>query len=96
LIGQALKLPLSPLEFAARPDKRPVSPPDADPIHDSLRMRHRGDFLTKQTSCWIMAVRCDDAASGATANMIEEWLTGLSIGPRARNNIRMSIITLFQ
>jgi len=43
-----------------------------------------------------MAVRCDDAASGATANMIEEWLTGLSIGPRARNNIRMSIVALFQ
>ena len=43
-----------------------------------------------------MALRCDDAASGVTANMIEEWLTGLSVGPRARNNIRMSIVTLFQ
>jgi integrase len=30
------------------------------------------------------------------AGMIEEWLAGLSIGPRARNNIRMSIVTLFQ
>jgi integrase len=28
--------------------------------------------------------------------MIEEWLARLSIGPRARNNIRMSIVTLFQ
>ena len=31
-----------------------------------------------------------------TSKMIEEWLTGLSIGPRARNNIRMSIVTLFE
>jgi len=31
-----------------------------------------------------------------TASVIEEWLAGLSIGPRARNNIRMSIVTLFQ
>src|SRR5262249_13264645 len=31
-----------------------------------------------------------------TARMIEEWLAGLSVGPRARNNIRMSIVTLFQ
>jgi integrase len=31
-----------------------------------------------------------------TSKMIEEWLAGLSIGPRARNNIRMSIVTLFE
>lgn len=31
-----------------------------------------------------------------TAKMIEEWLTGLSVGPRARNNIRMSVVTLFR
>jgi integrase len=31
-----------------------------------------------------------------TASMIDEWLAGLAIGPRARNNIRMSIVTLFQ
>jgi integrase len=28
--------------------------------------------------------------------MIDEWLAGLSVGARARNNIRMSIVTLFQ
>src|SRR5262249_23858963 len=31
-----------------------------------------------------------------TTGMIEQWLAGLKVGPRARNNIRMSIITLFQ
>ena len=31
-----------------------------------------------------------------TSKMIEEWLVGLSVGPRARNNIRMSIVTLFE
>jgi integrase len=31
-----------------------------------------------------------------TASMIEGWLTGLGIGPRARNNIRNSIAMLFQ
>src|SRR5262249_17019036 len=31
-----------------------------------------------------------------TASMIEAWLAGLSIGPRARNNIPNSIATLFQ
>src|SRR5262249_47677469 len=31
-----------------------------------------------------------------TTGMIEQWLAALEVGPRARNNIRMSIITLFQ
>jgi integrase len=31
-----------------------------------------------------------------TAKIIEEWLAGLPVGPRARNNVRMSIVTLFQ
>jgi integrase len=31
-----------------------------------------------------------------TASLIEEWLAGQKVGPRARNNIRMSVITLFQ
>jgi integrase len=30
-----------------------------------------------------------------TAKLIESWLDGLSLGPRGRNNIRLSIITLF-
>jgi integrase len=30
-----------------------------------------------------------------TATLIEEWLLSQKIGPRARNNIRMSIVTLF-
>src|SRR5205823_6249027 len=30
-----------------------------------------------------------------TAKLIESWLDGLTVGPRARNNIRMSIVTLF-
>jgi integrase len=31
-----------------------------------------------------------------TAGLIEEWLAAQNVGPRARNNIRMSVITLFQ
>jgi hypothetical protein len=31
-----------------------------------------------------------------TANLIEEWLAAQNVGPRARNNIRMSVITFFQ
>src|SRR5215472_14070503 len=31
-----------------------------------------------------------------TAGMIEKWLASLKVGARARNNIRMSVITLFQ
>ena len=31
-----------------------------------------------------------------TAGLIEKWLASLKVGARARNNIRMSIITLFQ
>ena len=31
----------------------------------------------------------------ATSRMIEDWLTGLKLGPRGRNNIRQSIVTLF-
>jgi integrase len=30
-----------------------------------------------------------------TAKLIEAWLDRLSVGPRARNNIRMSVVTLF-
>lgn len=30
-----------------------------------------------------------------TANVINGWLKALNVGPRARNNIRMSIVTLF-
>jgi integrase len=30
-----------------------------------------------------------------TAKLIEQWLLRLKVGPRARNNLRMSIITLF-
>jgi integrase len=31
-----------------------------------------------------------------TSKIIEEWLAALGVGPRARNNIRMSIVTLFE
>ena len=31
-----------------------------------------------------------------TSKLIEQWLAGLSVGPRARNNIRMSVVTLFE
>lgn len=30
-----------------------------------------------------------------TAKLIQNWLDALSVGPRARNNIRMSVVTLF-
>jgi integrase len=30
-----------------------------------------------------------------TAKLIEQWLVNLKVGPRARNNIRMSVVTLF-
>jgi integrase len=31
-----------------------------------------------------------------TARLIEEWLVGLKVGPRTRNNIRMSVVTMFR
>lgn len=31
-----------------------------------------------------------------TTTLIKKWLAALSVGPRARNNIRMSIVTLFE
>jgi integrase len=33
--------------------------------------------------------------SSITAGMIEAWLEKLAVGPRGRNNIRMSVVTLF-
>jgi integrase len=34
--------------------------------------------------------------SAITAGMIETWMEKLDVGPRARNNIRASVVTLFQ
>jgi integrase len=31
-----------------------------------------------------------------TARLIEQWLHGLNVGPRTRNNIRMSVVTMFR
>ena len=39
------------------------------------------------------AFRCN--IGSVTANLIEQWLVGLKVGPRARNNNRMSVVTLF-
>jgi integrase len=34
--------------------------------------------------------------SAISAGMIEDWISKLDVGPRARNNIRNSVVTLFQ
>jgi integrase len=39
------------------------------------------------------AFRCN--IGSVTAKLIEQWLVGLKVGPRARNNNRMSVVTLF-
>ena len=39
------------------------------------------------------AFRCN--VGSVTAKLIEQWLARLKVGPRARNNNRMSVVTLF-
>lgn len=34
--------------------------------------------------------------SSVTTGLIDQWLESLSIGPRARNNVRLSVVTLFK
>jgi integrase len=41
------------------------------------------------------AERLEGDIGGVTTKQIEEWLRSLEIGPRARNNIRASIVLLF-
>jgi integrase len=54
---------------------------------------------------YIKSLRCDlnrfSAAfhcniGSITARLIEQWLLGLKVGPRTRNNIRMSVVTMFR
>jgi hypothetical protein len=54
---------------------------------------------------YIKSLRCDLNRFAAafhcnigsvTARLIEQWLLGLKVGPRTRNNIRMSVVTMFR
>ena len=54
---------------------------------------------------YLKSLRCDLNRFAAafhcnigsvTAKLIEEWLATLKIGPRTRNNIRMSVVTMFR
>jgi integrase len=54
---------------------------------------------------YIQSLRCDLNRFAAafhcnvgsvTARLIEQWLIGLKVGPRTRNNIRMSVVTMFR
>ena len=54
---------------------------------------------------YIKSLRCDLSRFAAafhcnigsiTARLIEQWLLGLKVGPRTRNNIRMSVVTMFR
>ena len=49
--------------------------------------------LRSHLTRFAAAFRCN--ISSITAKLIEQWLVGLKVGPRARNNNRMSVVTLF-
>jgi integrase len=54
---------------------------------------------------YIKSLRCDlnrfaaafhTNIGSVTARLIEQWLLGLKVGPRTRNNVRMSVVTMFR
>jgi integrase len=70
---------------------------------DGLSLRYRQSLRSHLKNGFAQAFHTN--IGSITASMIEEWLAGLSqeidgktvpLGPRARNNRRMSIVTLFQ
>src|SRR5262249_33460662 len=62
--------------------------------HDGLSLRYIQSLRGHLKNGFAQAFHTN--IGSITASMIEAWLAGLSVGPRARNNIRNSIATLFQ
>lgn len=60
---------------------------------DSLSLRY---IQSLRSHLRRFATSFQTGISSITSKMIEEWLAALGVGPRARNNIRMSIVTLFE
>ena len=49
--------------------------------------------LRSHLTRFAAAFRCN--IGSVTAKLVEQWLASLKVGPRARNNNRMSVVTLF-
>ena len=75
--------------------------PVAEIVAELLRDRTQNGASER----YIKSLRCDlnrFAAAfrcnigGVIAKLIQQWLATLNVGPRTRNNVRMSVVTLFR
>jgi integrase len=75
--------------------------PVAEIVAELLRDRTQNGASDR----YIWSLRCDLNRFAAafhcnigsvTARLIEQWLATLKVGPRTRNNIRMSVVTMFR
>jgi integrase len=86
-------------EYAAR--RRHVADKRVREIVDELLAAKERDRLSKRYIETLrghlrrFAAAFETNIGSITAKLIEEWLASQKIGPRARNNIRTSVVTLF-
>jgi len=98
LDGESL---LSAAKAYARRAHSHTDKPVAEIVAELLRDRTQNGASDR----YIWSLRCDLNRFAAafhcnigsvTARLIEQWLATLKVGPRTRNNIRMSVVTMFR
>ena len=91
-------------EYVANAQRKPTGCPNklvADVVAELLedKKTHGASIRYIQSlrqSLNRFAQRFHTNIGSITARLIEQWLTSLKVGPRSRNNHRMSVITLFR